>query len=106
MTIALSGSITEPVMSHRTAKMRTASSAPAGSSREPIASCWSTNSAAAPPTSTPGCSARTSSTSACASRPVAAPGGVTAPDGPGAAPSSCCGCRGVELLAEGSGDDA
>ena len=51
MTIALSGSTIEPVISHSTAKVSTTSRPTASGRLEPIASCWSTNSAAAPPTS-------------------------------------------------------
>ena len=51
MRIALTGSTTEPVISHSTANVSTTSSPTASGRFEPIASCWSTNSAAAPPTS-------------------------------------------------------
>ena len=50
ISTALTGSTTEPVISHSTISVSPTSSATASSSREPIAACWSTNSAALPPT--------------------------------------------------------
>ena len=54
ITIALNGSTIEPVISHSTMKVSATSSATASGRLEAIASCWSMNSAAAPPTSTSG----------------------------------------------------
>ena len=50
ITIAFAGSTTEPVISHSTRKVSAPSSSTASGSREPIAPCWSTNSAAGPVT--------------------------------------------------------
>ena len=50
MAIALSGSTTEPVISHRTRKVSTASRMIASGRCEPIAFCWSTKVAASPVT--------------------------------------------------------
>ncbi len=76
ITIALTGSTIEPVISHSTTNVSATSSVTASGRLEAIASCWSMNSAAAPPTSTGrSVSSRMSRTSARAVSPSRLAGG-------------------------------
>ena len=52
ITSALIGSTTDPVISHRIVSVTTASTISASGSEAAIEDCWSSNSAAGPPTST------------------------------------------------------